>query len=222
MKGAGAMLKEGWFWGGTAGSFVGSMAGTAIASAIPGGALIKTLFAVGGAAIGWQAGSGNLENTDWTKLGATTVGATVGAIAGGILLSFLGPFGPMIGGMVGHVVAGWLVDKVRSWMAADNVTYARPEQNQNYTQSSDQAQMGSAYSDQTDYSQSNQNSVGGEASVLGAERNTIMTEIRAAMEAMPPDMRRVAQLQQRLTQVDRSLNAQRSAQYGSHFSNGDY
>jgi hypothetical protein len=220
--GAGAMLKEGWFWGGTAGSFVGSMAGTAIASAIPGGAFIKTLFAIGGAAIGWQAGSGNLKNTDWVKLGATTVGSTIGAIAGGVLLSFLGPFGAMIGGMVGHVVAGWLVDKVRGWLAADNMTYSRPEEKSDYTPSSDNSYVGSAYGDQTDYSNNNQSSGSGEASVLAAERNSIMTEIRAAMEVMPPDMSAVAQLQQRLQQLDSSLNAQRASQYGTHFSNGSY
>ena len=220
--GAGAMLKEGWFWGGTAGSFVGSMAGTAIASAIPGGAFVKTLFAIGGAAVGWQAGSGNLKNTDWTKLAATTVGSTIGAIAGGVLLSFLGPFGAMIGGMIGHVVAGWIVDKVRNWLAADNITYERPSsENYDQVQSGSDPYVGSYYGD--DNQQNSSGSIDSSAaSILGQERNSIVTEMKAAMEQMPPDMSKVAQLQQRLQMIDNSLNAQRASQYGSHFSNGSY
>jgi len=223
--GAGAMLKDGSFWGGTAGSFVGSMAGTAIASAIPGGAFVKTLFAIGGAAVGWQAGSGNLDNTDWVKLGATTVGSTIGALAGGVLLSFLGPFGMMIGGIAGHLVASWLTDKIRNFFAADNMTYNRPtDENQQYQSNNQDAYVGSGYGDQTDNSQnSNYGGQSGsqEASVLGSERRQIMTEIRAAMTAMPPDMQQVAELQQRLQMIDRNLAGQRSTKYNDHFSNGN-
>ena len=217
--GAANMLTKGWFWGGTAGSFVGSMAGTAIASAIPGGAFVKTLFAIGGAAIGWQAGSGNLKNTDWLQLGVTTVGATIGAIAGGVLLSFLGPFGPMIGGMVGHFVSSWLLNKIRNWTAPDHWANARPEAQQQYNnQNQHQAQMGSAYGQQdfgsssSDYSQSS-----GQASVLGQERRRLMVELQAAMNSNPPDMRQVVSIRERLGQIDMNLSSQRSTKYKTHF-----
>ena len=217
--GAANMLTKGWFWGGTAGSFVGSMAGTAIASAIPGGAFVKTLFAIGGAAIGWQAGSGNLKNTDWLHLGVTTVGATIGAIAGGVLLSFLGPFGPMIGGMIGHFVSGWLLNKIRNWTAPDHWANARPEAQTDYSQqqqSSDSyvgnANQGTDWGTSNSYSQQS-----GEASVLGQERRRLMVELQAAMNANPPDMRQVVSIRQRLGQIDQNLASQRSSKYKQHF-----
>ena len=99
-------LKTADFWGGTAGSFAGSMLLTAM---IPGGAFIKTLAGISGAAIGWQLGTGNLMETDWTELGATSIGATIGATLG----LALGPIGSFIGGMLGHYAASWLLKWVR-------------------------------------------------------------------------------------------------------------
>lgn len=121
-------LRSGTFWTGTAGSFVGSMAASAlvsgISSAVPGGAFLRTAAAIGGAAVGWQVGSGNLANTDWTQLGVTTVGATIGSILG----SAFGPIGTILGGMIGHFVADFLLNKVRDWLETPSDAYAGREQ----------------------------------------------------------------------------------------------
>lgn len=126
-----APLKTAEFWGGTAGSFVGSMALSAI---IPGGAFVKTLAAVGGAAIGWQLGSGNLMQTDWMELGASSLGATIGSLLG----AFLGPVGSLIGGMAGHYAAVWLLGKVRDWLGGGYVAYDRSSR-EDYTGNKDAA-----------------------------------------------------------------------------------
>jgi len=98
------------FWGGTAGSFGVSM----IASMIPGGTFIKTLASIGGAAVGWQLGSGEIGNTDWAGLGATTVGATVGSLLGGALG---GGIGRIAGGIAGHMAANWLMGMLRDHLS---------------------------------------------------------------------------------------------------------
>jgi hypothetical protein len=99
-------LKTAEFWGGTAGSFAGSML---LTSLIPGGAFVKTLAGIGGAALGWQLGSGNLMETDWMELGVSSVGATIGATLG----MALGPIGSFLGGMAGHYLSTWLLGWVR-------------------------------------------------------------------------------------------------------------
>lgn len=123
-----APLKTPDFWGGTAGSFGLSMLASAI---VPGGAFLKTFAAIGGAAVGWQLGSGNLFDTDWTELGVTTTGATVGVLIGTALG---GPVGAFLGGIVGNLVSSWLLGKVREWLQPDAQswtysdlgTYTRP------------------------------------------------------------------------------------------------
>ena len=222
--GAANMMTKGWFWGGTAGSFAGSLAGTAIASCIPGGAFVKTLMAIGGAAVGWQAGSGNLKNTDWVQLGVTTVGATIGALAGGVLLSFLGPFGAMIGGIVGHMVSSWLLNKFRNWTAPDHWAQARPEARDDAYQSRRQDQAignpNSRRSANPDWGQSSSYDSGGggdSAEILGQERRRLMVELRAAMNATPPDVGKVHDIRQRLSQIDQNLNSMRSRRYQSHY-----
>lgn len=112
-------LRSRQFWTGTGGAFLGSMAGSAImsgvTSVIPGGPLVKaglqTFGAIAGSAIGFQAGSGNLSNTDWTHLAATTIGATIGSM----LLAPLGPVGVILGGIVGNIVADWALRTFRAW-----------------------------------------------------------------------------------------------------------
>jgi hypothetical protein len=98
------------FWGGTAGSFVGGLAGSALASALPGGVFVKTALSIGGAAAGWQVGSGNLNQTDWLGLGVTTLGATAGYLAG---MAAFGPIGGIIGGMAGQYLSQMLYDQLR-------------------------------------------------------------------------------------------------------------
>jgi hypothetical protein len=210
------------FWGGTAGSFVGSMAGTAIASALPGGVLVKTLFAVGGAAIGWQAGSGNLAKTDWTQLAATTVGATLGSILGGTLLPFLGPVGPIIGGIAGSYLADWALKKFREWGDRPHInfnrpgvtrpgtlpqdTYASTPYDQTYTQYQ-QGQTGYDYGQQAQYGMG-----GCSPAQLGEEKRQLMTQMNAAMAQMPPDMNQIRQIRERLVQIDGALNSARAGQ----------
>ena len=108
-KGAVAPLKTAEFWGGTAGSFGVSM----LASMIPGGAFIKTFAAIGGAAVGWQLGTGNLFKTDWLQLGVSTLGATIGSVLGA---SIGGPIGGFLGGIAGQMLANWGLNKLRDYL----------------------------------------------------------------------------------------------------------
>lgn len=102
-------LKTAEFWGGTAGSFGVSM----LAAMIPGGSFIKTFAAIGGAAVGWQLGTGNLMSTDWLQLGVSTLGATIGTILGS---SIGGPIGGFIGGIAGQMLANWGLKKLREYL----------------------------------------------------------------------------------------------------------
>lgn len=108
-----AFLGDRHFWGGTAGSFVGSMAGSAIASAIPGGIFAKTALSIGGAALGFQWGSGNLANTDFIGLGVTTLGSTAGYMLG---MAIGGPIGAFLGGIVGQYVSQYIYDAVKDML----------------------------------------------------------------------------------------------------------
>lgn len=108
-KGAIQPLKTAEFWGGTAGSFGVSM----LAAMIPGGAFIKTFAAIGGAAVGWQLGTGNLFKTDWLQLGVSTLGATIGSVLGA---SIGGPIGGFIGGIAGQMLANWGLRKLRDYL----------------------------------------------------------------------------------------------------------
>ncbi len=122
-KDAVAPLKTPEFWGGTAGSFGLSMLASAI---IPGGGFLKTLAAIGGAAVGWQIGSGNLRHTDWAELGASTLGSTLGTLLGSAIG---GPIGAFLGGLAGHFLATWALGKIRSWLEQGATAYA-PEDRQ--------------------------------------------------------------------------------------------
>ena len=101
------------FWGGTAGSFGGSMLGSVIASAIPGGVFAKTALSIGGAALGYQWGSGNLGKTDFIGLGVTTLGSTAGYMLG---MAIGGPIGAFLGGIVGQYVSQFIYDKVKEML----------------------------------------------------------------------------------------------------------
>lgn len=105
-----AFLGDKHFWGGTAGSFVGSMAASALASAIPGGVFAKTALSIGGAALGWQVGSGNLANTDFIGLGVTTLGSAAGYMLG---MAIGGPIGAFLGGIAGQFVSQFIYDKIK-------------------------------------------------------------------------------------------------------------
>lgn len=109
------------FWGGTAGSFVGSMAGSALASAIPGGIFAKTALSIGGAALGWQVGSGNLKNTDFIGLGVTTLGSTAGYLLG---MAIGGPIGAFLGGIAGQFVSQFIYDKVKQMLIREEAATA--------------------------------------------------------------------------------------------------
>jgi hypothetical protein len=104
------------FWGGTAGSFIGSMAGSAIASAIPGGAFAKVFLSIGGAALGYQWGSGNLGRTDFLALGVTPAGSTAGYLLG---MAIGGPIGAFLGGILGHFVSQFIYDKVKEMLTRE-------------------------------------------------------------------------------------------------------
>ncbi len=125
-----APLMTGEFWGGTAGSFGVSML---LSSVIPGGAFVKTLAAIGGAAVGWQLGTGNLFETDWTELISTSVGSTVGVLIG---TAIGGPVGGFIGGIVGNFAATWILGKVREWLEASSEA-ADPREFSKYPGASD-------------------------------------------------------------------------------------
>lgn len=117
-------LKDVDFWKGTGGAFVGSMASSALVSGvtagIPGGALIRTAAAIGGAAVGFQWGSGNLAQTDWTQLIVTTLGATLGSVMG----SAFGPLGTFAGGMLGHWLASEGLRMLREFGTTPSESYS--------------------------------------------------------------------------------------------------
>lgn len=74
------------FWTGTAGAFLGSTILSAVGSAlIPGaGPILKTIPGFLGAAVGFEVGAGNLDQTNWTQLIASTaVSAAAFALIGG-------------------------------------------------------------------------------------------------------------------------------------------
>ncbi|MBI4860748.1 MAG: hypothetical protein HY815_10880 [Candidatus Riflebacteria bacterium] len=135
---AGAFLTDGHFWGGTAGSFVGSLAGTAIASALPGGIFVKTALSIGGAALGFQWGSGNLGKTDWAALGVTTLGSTAGFLIG---MAIGGPVGAFLGGIIGQLASQYIYDKVKEWLIREEGASSY-DQSQGQSQAQAQVQVG--------------------------------------------------------------------------------
>lgn len=221
-----AHLKTKEFWGGTAGSFGGSMLGSAIGAAlpaaIPGGQFLRIGLAVGGAALGWSVGSGQgLKDMDWVKFGATTVGSTIGIVLGSTFLAFLGPFGPMIGGIAGHLIASWLVDKVRAWGMAKNISFDRPYSSSNQQQaSSGNPDVGSTYTGSspydTGYGSSYSYGSGGpvaDVSSVNEERVRVREELMAAINATPPDMAKARECQARLTELNNTIGATAASQY---------
>jgi hypothetical protein len=212
------------FWTGTGGAFLGSMAASALASALPGGAFVRTFAAIGGAAIGFQAGSGNLAHTDWAQLGATTLGSTIGAIA----FSAFGPLGTIIGGMLGHFIADKLLSMWRDFSEAPADSYASRAE---YTQgtrgggaygggaplSSGGRPGGGSYG-QTGRGSSgayggsssgSSGSGGGDVVALRMELDRARNEFRAAM--MSGDRARADELFETIRRLDEQL---RNARYG--------
>jgi hypothetical protein len=106
-------LRDGKFWGGTAGGFVGAMAGGAIAAAVPGGPFVKALLSIGGASVGHQIGSGQIGKTDWLGLGVTTLGSAAGTALG---MSVGGPVGALVGGIAGQMLTQFVYDKVKDYL----------------------------------------------------------------------------------------------------------
>ncbi len=213
-------LRDTRFWTGTAGSFVGSMAASAlvsgISSAIPGGAFLRTFAAIGGAAVGWQVGSGNLANTDWMQLGATTVGATIGAILGGAF----GPVGAILGGMLGHFVADYLLNVVRNWASVPSESYSYDQAYQGTGPAYGGGSPDQAYPGQYGGSPGYAGSGPGQAPMqpaypkpdgaygLKQERDRLYSEFREA--TIRGDRRTAAQLQQQIAQIDQQLRSARS------------
>ncbi|MBI3891264.1 MAG: hypothetical protein HY303_07010 [Candidatus Wallbacteria bacterium] len=221
-----AQLKDPHFWGGTAGSFVGSYAGSLIASALPGGAFVKTLFAVGGAAIGWQAGSGQLGNTDWVALGAGTLGSTVGMLIGTALG---GPIGAFIGGIVGQLAADFILSKIREAVIkevpaepyggpGDKTAYgdSRPPVDWN-SSSGSQGGDSSGYQGSspanTGYQGGYSGGASGNASDLAQQRAQVyqeMMELQAQMKSDPQAFQQWRQKQQQYDALTRQLHSMQS------------
>lgn len=226
-------LRDWRFYTGTAGSFVGSMAASAavsgLASAIPGGHWVRALAAVGGAAVGWQVGSGNLSNTDWTQLAVTTVGATVGSVIGAsvgtMLGGIFGPVGMIAGGMIGHFLADWALRSVRSWL--DTPTEAYSGRGDPYAGSGDPYAGGSfpggasTRPDGKPYAGGKPgvgppgtgppgaSSGGGDVQQMRVQRNQLYSQF-LALQARG-DMAGMRSLQQQMAELDRAIQGSRVA-----------
>ena len=103
------------FWGGLAGDLAFSMAVSAIAPAIPGGALIQTFVKVAAGFVGYEVGSGNVSNADWFSIGMQTLAATVTQIGLSTLLVGV-PFAGLIAGVASIGAAlgvAYLISKLR-------------------------------------------------------------------------------------------------------------
>jgi len=208
-----APLKTANFWGGTAGSFVGSMALTAL---VPGGAFARTLAGIAGAAIGWQVGTGNLFETDWLELGATSVGATIGAVLG----SFLGPIGTFLGGMAGHLVASWLLGKVREWLHPGYTAYD-PSKRDSYDYDPKTSAVGWNRPD-TSYDRPDDGSMGamgGDASSISARLQQLQTEMTAVMrgDQTPDAIMQLDALRREYGQLQRQLSDMRYREAPQHY-----
>ena len=206
-------LKTANFWGGTAGSFAGSMLLTAM---VPGGAFARTLAGIAGAAIGWQVGTGNLFETDWMQLGATSVGATIGAVLG----SFLGPIGTFLGGMAGHFVADWLLNKVRGWLTPGYSSYD-PSKRQAYDYDPEKAAVGwnrpqDSYDRPDDGSMSSQF---GDAKSLQQRMLELQREMTALMRGQqnPNTIMQLDSLRREYGQVQRQLSGMREQASSGHY-----
>ena len=118
-KAADFLVDKHW-WGGTGGSFLGSMAGTMVASAIPGAGLaVKVAMSIGGASAGWAIGSGQAGKTDWLGLGISTLGSTAGFLIG---MSIGGPVGAFIGGIVGQLATDWIYRSLKEWLTKEEAS----------------------------------------------------------------------------------------------------
>jgi len=110
-----AFAKHSKFWGGLAGDLSFTMLISSIAPAIPGGIFVQTLAKVGAGFVGFEAGSGNLANTDWFSIGMQTLTATVTHLAITSLFAGL-PFVGLIAGVVSIGAAlgvAYLIDKYK-------------------------------------------------------------------------------------------------------------
>jgi len=101
------------FWAGTAGGFTGGMVGAAITSFLPGP--FKVLGAIAGASVGHQAAMGALGGTDWTQIGAQTIGSTLGFLLGAFIGAFLGPFAP-VAIIAFSMLGSWAADAALEWI----------------------------------------------------------------------------------------------------------
>lgn len=199
-----APLKTPEFWGGTAGSFGLSMLASAV---IPGGTWMKTLGAIGGAAVGWQIGSGNLRHTDWAELGASTLGSTIGTILG----SALGPVGAFLGGLAGHFLATWALGKVRDWLEEGSTSY-----------SSDDRQVVDLDGDVTPYAGGGRSRDGpaaptSDAATIKLRMDQIYRQIEALMRdpnAGPQERAEVAQLHEEYDGLFQQLESMRASADG--------
>lgn len=205
-------LKTAEFWGGTAGSFGVSM----LASMIPGGAFIKTFAAIGGAAVGWQLGTGNLMSTDWMQLGVSTLGATIGSVLG---TAIGGPIGGFIGGIAGQMLANWGLNKLRDYLdkGADSESRQGPSAYDGHTDpyanlsqytgreappSSSPSPAPSTTPAATEYNQSN-------IAELRAEMDRSYTELQALTQS-GGDRNRIIALQQRIAALNARLQQLRN------------
>lgn len=223
-----AQLKDPHFWGGTAGSFLGSYGASLIASALPGGAFVKTLFAVGGAAVGWQAGSGQLGNTDWVALGAGTLGSTVGILIGTALG---GPIGAFIGGIVGQLAADFILKKIREWVITEvpSEPYGGTGDKTNYGDTADPSGWSSGSSDSTGgasgyqgsspadtgYSGGYDGSSGGSASDIAQQRAQVYQEMIELQSQMQKDPQAFEEWRAKQKEYDRLTRLLHSMQGGS-------
>jgi len=106
-----AFLGQSQFWNGVGGAFIGKLAGTAIAAALPGGPFFKTLITLGGINIGRTIGSGGFGTADWTGLAMVTLGATCGSTLG---TSVGGAIGATLGTIIGTLVTQSIYDSIKT------------------------------------------------------------------------------------------------------------
>ncbi len=99
------------FWKGLAGDLTFALVAGSIASAIPGGALLRSFVAISGGFIGWEVGTGNLANTDWVNVLGQVVAA--GLMQTGLAMLGVPTLVATIATIAAAIGTGILIDHIR-------------------------------------------------------------------------------------------------------------
>ena len=108
---AGGFVQSKTFWKGLAGDLTFALVAGSIASAMPGGALLRSFVAISGGFIGWEVGTGNFANTDWVNILGQVVAA--GVVQTGLAMLGVPALVTTIATIAAAIGTGILIDHIR-------------------------------------------------------------------------------------------------------------